>query len=58
MFKTVCKFYLTFCHVQSAYCKEGDRFFTQSDSDRTKDYDVKLEEGKFRLNIREKFFRE
>lgn len=56
MFKTVCKFYLMFCHMQSAYYKEGDRLFTEPDSDGTRDSDFKLKEVKFRLSVREKFF--
>ena len=42
--------------LKGAYKESGDRHFTQSDSDRVRGSGVKLKEGRFRLDIRKKFF--
>lgn len=43
-------------YLKGAYKESGDRHFTQSDSDRVRGSGVKLKEGRFRLDIRKKFF--
>ena len=41
---------------KGAYKKDGDKLFTRSCSDRTRDNGFKLKEGKFRLARRDNFF--
>ena len=45
-----------FQHLRGAYRKDGEGLFTRVWSDRTKGNSSKLKEGRFRLDIREKFF--
>jgi len=42
--------------MKGAYKQEGDQLFTQSSSDRTRGNHFKLKEGRFRLDVRKKFF--
>jgi len=43
--------------LKGAYKKHGDKPFSRSCSDRTRSNGFELQEGRFRLNIRKKFFR-
>jgi len=43
-------------YLKGAYRKDGEGLFTRVCSDRTKGNDSKLKEGRFRLDIRKKFF--
>ncbi|KGL95043.1 hypothetical protein N301_01577, partial [Charadrius vociferus] len=45
-----------FQYLKGAYCRAGEELFTRAFSDRTWGNGFKLEEGRFRLDIREKFF--
>jgi len=45
-----------FQYLKGAYSQEGDQFFMQVDSNRTRGNGFKLKEGRFRLDIRKKFF--
>ncbi|KGL89616.1 hypothetical protein N301_05317, partial [Charadrius vociferus] len=45
-----------FQSLKGAYRRAGEGLFTRACSDRTRGNGFKLEEGKFRLNIRKKFF--
>ncbi|KAK4827792.1 hypothetical protein QYF61_021745, partial [Mycteria americana] len=44
-----------FQYIKAAYKKDGERLFTKTCSDRTRGNGFKLEEGRFRLDIRKKF---
>ena len=45
-----------FQYSKGAYKQEGDWLFTRVDSDRTRGNVLKLRQGRFRLDIRRKFF--
>jgi len=45
-----------FQYLKGAYRKDGEGLFTWVCSDRTRGNGFKLKEGRFRLNIRKKFF--
>ncbi|KAK4816867.1 hypothetical protein QYF61_024509 [Mycteria americana] len=45
-----------FQYLQGAYKKDGDRLLSRACSDRTKGNSFKLKEGRFRWDIRKKFF--
>ena len=45
-----------FQYLKVAYRKAGERLFMRACSDRTRGNGFKLEEGRFRLDIRKKFF--
>ncbi|KAK4806794.1 hypothetical protein QYF61_005590 [Mycteria americana] len=47
---------VAFQYVKGAYKKDGERLFTRACSDRTRGIGYKLKEGRFRLDIRKKFF--
>jgi len=45
-----------FQYLKGAYRKDGGNLFSKTCCDRTKSNGFKLREGRFRLNIRKKFF--
>jgi len=45
-----------FQYLKGAYRKDGEGLFTRMCSDRTRGNSSKLKEGRFRLDIRKKFF--
>jgi len=45
-----------FQYLKGAYRKDGEGLFTRVGSDRTRGNGCKLKEGRFRLDIRKKFF--
>ena len=47
---------VVFQYLKGAYKQEGEHLFSRVDSDRTRGNGFKLEEGRFRLDIKEKFF--
>ena len=47
---------VAFQYLKGAYKQEEERLFTRVDSDRTRGNGFKLGEGRFRLDIRKKFF--
>ncbi|KAK4816471.1 hypothetical protein QYF61_017199 [Mycteria americana] len=46
----------TFQYLKGAYKKDGDRVFSRACSNRTRGNGFKLKEGRFRLDIRKRFF--
>ena len=49
-------FIAAFQYSKGAYKQEGERLFTRVDSDRIRGNGFKLRRGRFRLDIRRKFF--
>jgi len=47
---------VAFQYLKGAYNKDGDRLFSRAFSDRTRRNGFKLKEGRFRPDIRKKFF--
>ena len=47
---------MAFQYLKGAYRKDGEELFAQSDNDRTRGNGFKLKEGRFRLEVRRKFF--
>ena len=45
-----------FQYLKGAYKKDGDKLFSRACCDRTRGNGFKLKEGRFRLDIRKKFF--
>ena len=43
-------------YVKWAYSKEGDNLYSKACCDRTRSNGFKLREGRFRLDVRKKFF--
>jgi len=46
----------TFQYLEAAYKQDGDRLFSRTCCNRTRGNGFKLKEGRFRLDIRKKFF--
>jgi len=47
---------VAFQYLKRAYTKDGDRLFSRTCCDRTRGNGFKLKEGRFRLDLRKKFF--
>jgi len=47
---------VAFQHLKGGYKKDGDKLFSKAYSDRTRSNGFRLKEGRFRLDIRKKFF--
>jgi len=48
--------FVTFQYLKGASKKDGDRLFSRACCDRTRDSGFELQEGRFRLDARKKFF--
>ena len=47
---------MAFQYLKGAYKQEGEWLFTRVDSDRTREKGLRVRQGRFRLDIRRKFF--
>ena len=47
---------MAFQYLKGAYKKDGDKLFSRACCNRTRGNGFKLKEGRFRLDIRKKFF--
>ena len=47
---------MIFQYLKGAYKKDGERLFSWADNDRTRGNTFKVEVGRFRLEVRRKFF--
>ena len=50
------EFIAAFQYLKGAYMKDGDKLLSGACCDRTRSNGFKLKEGRFRLDIRKKFF--
>ena len=47
---------VAFQYLKGAYKQEGEQLFMRVDSDRTRENGLKLRQGRFRLDIKRRFF--